>query len=173
MLTFHLPSGLAGVMNIHAPNQPQKGTRTKMSETAGTTTENTAVVAAPGANVAPGRASLKQGASQKKVAPTGRQAAKGGKAKAAAPKKEAHAHKKVSKPARAKKATPPHAESKGAKILKMIARAKGATLGEIMKATNWQAHSVRGYISTAAKKHGVKIESSKNESGERLYRITE
>jgi serine/threonine protein kinase len=33
-----------------------------------------------------------------------------------------------------------------------------------------QAHSVRGFISTAARKHGVKIESSKNDAGERTYR---
>jgi hypothetical protein len=38
------------------------------------------------------------------------------------------------------------------------------------KATDWQAHSVRGFISTAAKKHNLKIESSKNETGERVYR---
>jgi len=54
----------------------------------------------------------------------------------------------------------------------MIGRAKGATLAEIMSAMGWQAHSVRGFISTAGKKHGVKIESRKNESGERAYRIT-
>jgi len=53
----------------------------------------------------------------------------------------------------------------------MIGRAKGATLAEIMKATDWQAHSVRGFISTAGKKHSVKIESSKNEAGNRVYRI--
>jgi hypothetical protein len=40
-----------------------------------------------------------------------------------------------------------------------------------MKATEWQAHSVRGFISTAGKKHGVQIESSKNEAGDRVYRI--
>ena len=159
-------------MNLHAPNQAQKGTRTKMSETAGTTTENTAAVAAPGPNVASETASSKKGASRKKGAPTGRKAAKGAKAKAAAPKKEAQARKKVGKPARAKRTTTLHPESKGAKILKMIARAEGATLAEIMKAIGWQAHSVRGYISTVAKKHGVKIESSKNEAGQRLYRIT-
>ena len=48
--------------------------------------------------------------------------------------------------------------------------AKGATLAEIMKATDWQAHSVRGFVSTAAKKHGVEIESAKNAAGERVYR---
>jgi len=53
----------------------------------------------------------------------------------------------------------------------MIARARGATLVEIMKATQWQVHSVRGFISTAAKKHGLKIESAKNDAGERTYRI--
>ncbi len=53
----------------------------------------------------------------------------------------------------------------------MIARAKGATLAEIMKATDWQAHSIRGFISTASKQHGVKIESAKNDAGGRVYRI--
>jgi hypothetical protein len=53
----------------------------------------------------------------------------------------------------------------------MIARTKGATLAEIMKATDWQAHSVRGFISTAGKKHDVRIESAKNEAGERTYKI--
>jgi hypothetical protein len=32
---------------------------------------------------------------------------------------------------------------------------------------------VRGFISTASKKHGVKIESAKNEAGERSYKIVE
>lgn len=41
-----------------------------------------------------------------------------------------------------------------------------------MTATGWQAHSVRGFISTAGKRHGVKIESLKNEAGDRVYRIT-
>jgi len=48
---------------------------------------------------------------------------------------------------------------------------KGATLVEIMKATGWQAHSVLGFLSTAAKKRGVKIESTKNDAGDRVYRI--
>ena len=53
----------------------------------------------------------------------------------------------------------------------MIRRPKGATLAEIMKAANWQAHSVRGFISTAAKKHGITIDSAKNEAGDRVYKV--
>jgi hypothetical protein len=68
---------------------------------------------------------------QKKGAPKGQKAPKGGKAKAA-PKKEAKTGKKA-KPAPAKDASTPRAESKGAKILSLIRRPKGASLAEIMK----------------------------------------
>jgi hypothetical protein len=53
----------------------------------------------------------------------------------------------------------------------MIGRPKGATLAEIMKTTAWQAHSVRGLLSTAAKKHDLKIESTKSEAGDHVYQI--
>jgi predicted transcriptional regulator len=59
--------------------------------------------------------------------------------------------------------------SKGAKILELIGRSKGASLAEIVKATDWQKHSIRGFLSTAAKKHGLKIESTKTEDGDRVY----
>ena len=137
---------------------------------AATATDTPATVAEQGATVAPEKASSKKGASQKKGAPKGQHAAKRGKTKPAA-KKKAKAGKKATKPSRVKGASTPRAESKGAKILEMIGRAKGATLGEIMKATDWQAHSVRGFLSTAAKKHKLKIESAKNEAGERVYKI--
>jgi hypothetical protein len=141
-----------------------------MTNESSSTSQN-ASVTEQGAQVAPEKPSSKKGASQKKGAPKGQTAAKGAKTKAAAPKKEAKAAKKAAKPAPAKKTSAPRAESKGAKILEMIGRAKGATLAEIMKATDWQAHSVRGFISTAGKKHSVKIESSKNEAGQRTYRV--
>ncbi|MBZ5594770.1 MAG: DUF3489 domain-containing protein [Acidobacteriia bacterium] len=112
--------------------------------------DKAAALAEQDAHVAPEKAPSKKGASQKKGAP---KAKKSGKA---------------AKPER--KATP-RAESKGAKILEMIRRAKGATLAEIMKATHWQAHSVRGFISTAGTKHSIKIESSKNEVGDRVYKL--
>lgn len=143
-----------------------------MKNAEATNTTETADVAEQGAHVAPEKASSKKRASQKKGAPKGEKTAKRAKAKAAVPKKEAKAGKKAAKPAAVKKASAPRAESKGAKIIEMIGRAKGATLAEIMKATNWQAHSVRGFLSTAAKKQSIKIESSKNEAGDRVYQVS-
>jgi hypothetical protein len=135
-----------------------------------TTADKAATVEVQGTHVAPEKAPAKKRASQKKRARKGRETAKGGEAKVAAPKKEAKAAKKAAKSASAKKASAPRAETKGAKIFDLIGRAKGATLAEIMKATAWQAHSVRGFLSTAAKKRGIKIESTKNEAG-RIYGI--
>lgn len=71
---------------------------------------------------------------------------------------------------RTNKAKPEAREgSKSSIILGMIA--KGATLGELMAAAGWQAHSVRGFLSTAAKKQGLTIESRRNKDGERLYKL--
>jgi IMP dehydrogenase/GMP reductase len=136
-----------------------------MTNAEATITENAASVAEQGAHVAPEKASSKKGASPKKGAPKGQKAAKG---KVKASKKEAKGGKKA-KPTSAKEASTPRAESKGAKILALIGRPKGATLAEIVKATDWQKHSIRGFLSTAAMKHGLKIESTKTEAGDRVY----
>jgi hypothetical protein len=62
--------------------------------------------------------------------------------------------------------------SKKAEVLELLRRAKGATLAEIMTATGWQAHTVRGFISGAlVKKQGLKVESYRNEDKERTYRL--
>lgn len=54
----------------------------------------------------------------------------------------------------------------------MMRRKEGATLAEIAKATNWQSHSIRGFISgSLTKKMGLKVESTKNDAGDRTYRI--
>ena len=133
-------------------------------------TNTAANVAEQGAQGVPEKASSKKGATRKKGPPKGQKNAKGAKIEAP-PKKGAKAAKKAEKPASAKKDIAPRAESKGAKIIEMIGRAKGATLTEIMKASGWQAHSVRGFISTVAKKQSIKIESTKNEAGDRVYKI--
>ena len=62
--------------------------------------------------------------------------------------------------------------SKKAAVLGLLRRKNGATLGEIMKATGWMAHSVRGFISGAlGKKMGLTIDSVRREDGERVYSI--
>ena len=53
----------------------------------------------------------------------------------------------------------------------MMKRAKGASLVEIMAATKWQAHTVRGFVSILGRKGGEKIDSYKNDAGERTYKI--
>jgi hypothetical protein len=62
--------------------------------------------------------------------------------------------------------------SKKAVILELLRKPDGATLKDLMKATGWQAHSVRGFISGAiVKKMGLKVESTKRDDGERCYSI--
>ena len=144
-------------MNQVLPKGATKGSMTTLMMN--TETSETAAVAAPGATAAPEKAAAKKAATRKKGAPKGQKTARGGK-----PSKQAKTEKKSAQ------TTTPRRESKGGKILEMIGRAKGATLAEIMTATAWQAHSVRGFISTAGKKHNVQIESLKNDAGDRVYR---
>jgi Protein of unknown function (DUF3489)/IclR helix-turn-helix domain len=87
---------------------------------------------------------------------------------AAVPIKTVQAAEPTPEVTRANEVNAPRSASKGAKILELISRADGATLAEIMMATGWQKHSVRGFISTAGKK--VTIESSKSAERERTYR---
>ena len=63
-------------------------------------------------------------------------------------------------------------DTKLAKVIGLLRRSKGASIEEMMKATGWQAHSVRGVISGALKKKlGLTVSSEKTEAGERRYRI--
>jgi len=66
----------------------------------------------------------------------------------------------------------PQVGSKKAVILEMLKRPAGVTLPDLMNATGWQAHSVRGFLSAAVgKKMGLQVESEKQEDGQRRYRI--
>ena len=62
--------------------------------------------------------------------------------------------------------------SKTAKILDLLKRPVGATLKELMKATGWLPHSVRGFLSgTLGKKMGLTVISTKRNDGERTYSV--
>jgi hypothetical protein len=62
--------------------------------------------------------------------------------------------------------------TKGSTIVGLLKLKNGATIAELTKATGWQAHSVRGFLSGALKeKVGLTIASEKGDDGERRYRI--
>jgi hypothetical protein len=64
------------------------------------------------------------------------------------------------------------AGTKGDIVLGLLRQPEGATIAGMSKATGWQAHSVRGFLSGALKKkHGLKITSEKASDGERRYRV--
>ena len=82
--------------------------------------------------------------------------------------------RKRSKTIAKKKGTAPASQSgtKTAKILHLLKRSGGASLAELMKATGWQAHSVRGFLSGVVKgKMRLKLASLKRDNGERAYRM--
>jgi len=59
--------------------------------------------------------------------------------------------------------------TKQAIILSMLA--KGTTVAKIMEATDWQQHTVRGFLAAVVrKKLGLPLESEKTD-GERVYRV--
>ena len=70
-------------------------------------------------------------------------------------------------------ATPRSREgTKEAQLIAMLRRPEGATIAQVIAATGWQAHTVRGAISGALKKkRGLEVTSEKGEKGEQVYRI--
>src|SRR5205807_3737678 len=65
----------------------------------------------------------------------------------------------------------PQTQSKGAQILALIGRSKGATLAEMRKITGLAGAQRARYLSNAAKQHDLEIESTKAEGGDRVYSI--
>ena len=140
----------------------ERNITTSISEETGT-----APATATGAQPRPTK-KARVGARRADVAP-----AKGKLGKNATPPKKAAKAPKTSKAApEAPKAKGTREGSKTAQILELLKRPGGATLQELMAATEWQPHSVRGFISgTLGKKMGLAVESAKSDKGERTYAI--
>jgi hypothetical protein len=65
------------------------------------------------------------------------------------------------------------AGTKQAMLIAMLQRPEGASIAEIVEATRWQSHTVRGSISGALKKKlGLTVNAVKEEGRGSVYRIT-
>lgn len=63
--------------------------------------------------------------------------------------------------------------TKLARLIALLSKEEGATIGDLTKATDWQAHSVRGAISgTLKKKLGLTVASEPVEGRGRVYHIS-
>jgi outer membrane biosynthesis protein TonB len=127
---------------------------------------NTSIAEETGTAQAPATGEKPKAAKKARVAPQGAHVVKkkGKSAKKATPAKKA--------PKAAKKPTDAREGSKTNTILDLLTGSGGLCAKELMKATGWQPHSVRGFLSgTIGKKMGLTITSVKSEDGERSYSI--
>jgi hypothetical protein len=89
-------------------------------------------------------------------------------ARTAAPAKS----RKGKKPTSSTKSDTAREGSKKEQVLEMLRQSDGATLEDLMVATEWQAHSVRGFLSgVVSKKLGMEVLSTRRPDGLRTYRV--
>ena len=103
--------------------------------------------------------------------PTGIKRARVGKHGATVALAKAKATKKAKdekEPKQGKQAT----KTKSAQVLALLHRKGGATVQEIIAATEWLPHTVRGFLAgTVRKKLGLTVTSTKVDGGKRTYLI--
>jgi hypothetical protein len=61
--------------------------------------------------------------------------------------------------------------SKQSRVIAMLQSPQGATIAAMMKATDWQQHSVRGFLAGVVRKRLKLKLGSKKVEGNRVYRI--
>jgi hypothetical protein len=78
------------------------------------------------------------------------------------------------KAAKTRKAAQPAATktTKQDQVLALLRRQSGASIDEIVAATDWQPNSARGFLAGAVKKRlGIEVVSEKGEDGIRRYHV--
>ena len=58
-------------------------------------------------------------------------------------------------------------------MLGLLCRPQGATIADVMKATGWQPHSVRGFFAGVVRKKLGLLLSSQKSDDDRIYRIVQ
>lgn len=78
----------------------------------------------------------------------------------------------ATEPEAAPKARTPREGTKQATLIAMLRAPDGATIEEVIAATGWQSHTVRGAMAGALKKQlGLEVNSEKVEERGRVYRL--
>ena len=107
--------------------------------------------------------------STKSKRPVSTRRASGEKAKASQKPRSTPAVAKPPKPAEAQRE---ERVTKQERLLTLLSQPEGASIEDMMQATKWQQHSVRGFLAgTVKKKLGFSLTSSKLSGDVRRYRI--
>jgi hypothetical protein len=91
--------------------------------------------------------------------------------KAPTSKKRSSSKTRESRRPKAARPPAPRAHSKKAGIIALLRRKAGATLRELIGATDWLPHTTRAAL-TGLRKSGYELGKAKNKAGETVYRIT-